>query len=105
MAYHFRNLVSFLQGTAIIPEVAVYPLNGRTLGRDVSRSGRRNPQAVEHEMVHASSLVEETATFRSLTEEAWTSSIPIVSQLRFILSCAPVQCLTIWQAARAFVFG
>ena len=46
MAYYFRNLVSFLQGTATIPEVAVYPLNGRTLGRDVSRSGRRNPQAV-----------------------------------------------------------
>ena len=105
MAYYFRNLVSFLQGTAIIPEVAVYPLNGRTLGRDVSRSGRRNPQAVEHEMVHASSLVEETATFRSLTEVAWTPSIPIVSQLRFTLSCARVQSLTIWQTARAFVFG
>ena len=80
MTYYFRNLISFLQGTGIILVVAVYPLNGRTLSRDVSRSGRGNPQAVEHEMVHASSLVEETATFRSLTEVAWTSSIPIVSR-------------------------
>ena len=83
----------------------IYTRKVHTLGRDVSRSGRRNPLAVEHEMVHASSLVEETAKLRSLTEVAWTSSIPIVSQLRFILICARVQSLTIWRTARTFVFG